>query len=180
MPDNRDNTWLRWMAVGVLALVEIGLVICLIAGHAETGLLIGTIIAVAALIVLTVRASDVALLAGGPRRQVGDLETLRQRLDETDRRTSDLVRLVLPRDEFHTLRKLAGRRFGPYAMGGGLERELRHLRQLGYVDVPSIGAIPRHGGELAESVRITPSGERFVELREQLEREAMAPRERVA
>ena len=109
-----------------------------------------------------------------------NLKLLRHRLDETDKRTSDLVRLVLPREEFHTLRKLAGRRFGPYALGNGLERELRHLRQLGYVDIPSIGAIPRQGGELAEAVQITPSGERFVELREQLERDAVAPQQPVA
>jgi len=172
---NRDNLWLRWAAVGVLAITEIGLVGCLIAGRSDAGLLIGTIIAVAAMIVVTVRASDMAALVVGSRPGRGELESLRHRLDETDKRTSDLVRLVLPREEFHTLRELAVRRFGPYALGGGLERELRHLRQLGYVDVPSIGAIPRHGGELAEAVRVTPSGERFVELREQLEREVIEP-----
>jgi hypothetical protein len=180
MPSNPDGLWLRWIAVGVLAVTEIGLVTCLVVDRTDAGPLIGTIIALAALIVVSVRASDVAAMTGGSRRSMGDLERLRHRLDETDRRTSDLVRLVLPRDEFQTLRKLAGRRFGPYAMGGGLERELRHLRQLGYVDVPSIGAIPRHGGELAEAVRITPAGERFVELREQLERQAVEPAEPVA
>ena len=180
MPNNRDGFWLRWVAVGVLAITEVGLIACLIGGQTDAGLLVGTIIALAALLVVTVRASDVSVLASGSLRGRGDLESLHDRLDETDKRTSELVRLVLPREEFQTLRKLAVRRFGPYAMGNGLERELRHLRQLGYVDVPSIGAIPRHGGELAEAVRITPSGERFVELREQLERDAVAPREPVA
>ncbi|HEX3147426.1 MAG TPA: hypothetical protein VHR66_05040 [Gemmataceae bacterium] len=158
MLGTREGIWLRWTVVGILAVTEICLVTCLLAGHTDNGPLIGTVIAVAALLVVTVRTSDVSAVAGGSARNRADLESLHERIDETIKRTSDLVRLVLPREEFQTLRKLSVRRFGPYAMGNGLERELRHLRQLGYVGVPSIGAIPRHGGELAEAVRVTPRG----------------------
>ena len=75
MPDNRDSIRLRWAAVGVLAVTEIGLVGCLLGGHTDSGLLIGTIIAVAALLVVTVRASDVALPGVNSRPGRGELET---------------------------------------------------------------------------------------------------------
>lgn len=179
MADQRDRL-LRWVAVGVLAAVEVGLVAGLLLKVADTGLLVGAITAIAAFLVVIVRASD---LRGQPFGRAGgraDLEALRYRVDEAERRTSDLVRLALPREVFACLRKLAGRRYGPYAMGTGLERELRYLRQLGYVDVPSIGAVPKHGAELSDFVKVTPAGERFVELRDQLEREALVPERRIA
>ena len=69
---------------------------------------------------------------------------------------------------FLNLKKLAGRRFGPYEMGAGLERELRHLRDIGYIDVRAIGSLPAKGDELSEFVSVTPAGERFVALREQM------------
>jgi hypothetical protein len=54
-------------------------------------------------------------------------------------------------------------------MSGGLQWELRHLRDLGYVDAESVRFMPKQGDELLDHVRVTPTGMMFVELRESLE-----------
>lgn len=58
--------------------------------------------------------------------------------------------------------------FGPFEMSGGLKRELYHLRDIGYVDVVSVGGIPQRGEDLSQHVRVTDAGRDFVRLRESI------------
>lgn len=70
---------------------------------------------------------------------------------------------------YDNLEKIASGKFGKYKqmkMGSGLQRELYHLRDIGYIDVHSIRDIPDKGDELSYHVKITPIGEKFVNLRE--------------
>jgi hypothetical protein len=71
-------------------------------------------------------------------------------------------------DMYSNLKKLSSGKFGPYRIeeSSGLERELYHLRDIDYIRVNSIRALPRSGENLSDHVQITPIGKRFVELRE--------------
>ncbi len=66
------------------------------------------------------------------------------------------------------LKKIASGNFGSYKMekGSGLQRELYHLRDIGYIEVFSIRNIPDMGNNLSDYVKITPIGNKFVNLRE--------------
>jgi hypothetical protein len=69
---------------------------------------------------------------------------------------------------YDNLRKIASGNFGQYKMerGSGLQRELYHLRDIGYIGAHSIRSIPDKGDNLSDHVKITPIGEKFVNLRE--------------
>jgi hypothetical protein len=64
------------------------------------------------------------------------------------------------------LKKLASGNFGQYEISKGLERELYHLRDIGYIKVTSIKAIPKSGENLSDHIEVTETGKMFVELRE--------------
>jgi hypothetical protein len=71
---------------------------------------------------------------------------------------------------YTNLAKIASGHFGPYVLerGSALERELYHLRDIGYIHVDSIRAIPGSGDNLSKYIGITEVGSKFVELREKL------------
>lgn len=73
---------------------------------------------------------------------------------------------------YTNLKKLASGYFGPYEGTRALERELYHLRDIAYIEVDSIHAIPKTGLNLSEHVKITEAGKEFVDLREAEYREA--------
>ncbi|MBM5816720.1 MAG: hypothetical protein FJ083_09080 [Cyanobacteria bacterium K_Offshore_surface_m2_239] len=64
---------------------------------------------------------------------------------------------------------MASGRFGRFQKTAGLERELYHLRDIGYIDVSSISDIPAEAANLFDSIGITEAGQRFVSLRVDLE-----------
>jgi hypothetical protein len=67
---------------------------------------------------------------------------------------------------YKNLKKIVSKRFGPYTMGVALDRELRFLRESGFIEVESISSIPRDGPDLSMYVSATKNGEEFVTLRE--------------
>jgi hypothetical protein len=95
-----------------------------------------------------------------------DLATVKSELSDLDKRVVQLFLLTMSPYMYANLRKLASGRFGDYEMSKGLEREIRHLRDLGYVTVESVSSIPASGNELLDYVAITPTGKDFVELRD--------------
>lgn len=54
-------------------------------------------------------------------------------------------------------------------MSDGLEREFRHLRDLEYVEVATVRAIPARGPDLSEYVSPIERGREFVDLRRELD-----------
>lgn len=95
-----------------------------------------------------------------------ELKSVRKDLEETNERISKLFLTTMAPMMYENLKKLATGHFGEYTMSKGLERELYHLRDLGYIDVPSIKGIPNNGPNLTEHVKVTSTGRLFVELRE--------------
>jgi hypothetical protein len=82
--------------------------------------------------------------------------------------------LSMSKPMYDNLVKIASGNFGTFKIdkGSGLQRELYHLRDIGYVQVHSIRHIPDEGTNLSDYVKITPIGKKFVELRESFVSEA--------
>ncbi|MGV9818745.1 hypothetical protein [Nocardia xishanensis] len=71
---------------------------------------------------------------------------------------------------WHNLAKLGSGSFGHYVMGKALDRELRYLRDVGYIDVRSIAQIPAEGDDLSDWVDVTRTGRDFIALRNEIAR----------
>lgn len=144
--------------------------------------MIGAIVIVAVLILVATTAERVRKLSAGPTGISTELDTIREvaknaedvahhardQLEETNRKVQRLFVMTMAEPMFHNLKKLSTDHFGPYEMSLGLERELRYLRDVGYIRVPSVGAIPKRDDDLSKHVRITAAGRDFVQLREEL------------
>ena len=112
----------------------------------------------------------------GEQVKLGPLEL--QRIEEKVNKVEEDVDITkqflmsMSKPMYDNLRKIASGNFGPYGMGrgSGLQRELYHLRDIGYIDAHSIRSIPDNGNNLSDYVKITPIGAKFVNLREVLRR----------
>ena len=97
-----------------------------------------------------------------------EINAVRNQVNDLGEQVSNLFLLTMSTPMYENLRKLASGKFGRYEKSGGLMRELRHLRDLGYIDCPSITNIPDIGHELLDHLSVTSTGHRFVELRESI------------
>lgn len=95
-----------------------------------------------------------------------EVRAVREDLEHVSDKVADLFLLTMAPAMYLNLRKLASGDFGLYEMNEGLERELYHLRDIGYITVESIKSIPNTGTNLSYLVQVTPAGKQFVELRE--------------
>ncbi len=98
-----------------------------------------------------------------------EVEIVRKNLEVTNERISNLFLTTMSPAMYENLKKLSSGTFGHYKINKGLKRELYHLRDIGYVKVKSITAIPAEGADLSRFVEITPTGKQFVEFRENIE-----------
>lgn len=111
-------------------------------------------------------------IQSGQQLEIGPLKL--QRIEEkvatveNDVNIAKQFLLSMSKPMYDNLKKIASGNFGPYIMerGSGLQRELYHLRDIGYIHVESIRNIPDRGDNLSLQVKITPIGEKFVNLRE--------------
>jgi hypothetical protein len=94
-----------------------------------------------------------------------ELNSVREDLERVNDRVAKLFLTTMAPLMYVNLSKLASGNFGPYEMSKGLERELYHLRDIGYVTIESIKAIPESGENLSDYVQVTETGILFVELR---------------
>lgn len=100
----------------------------------------------------------------------GRQTTAENRIREAERKIDRLFAHTMSSSMFDNLRKLSTGRFGQFKNGGGLRRELRHLRDIGYISVRGhIGDLPAEGDDLSTYVSVTPVGRQFVEFRNALE-----------
>lgn len=95
-----------------------------------------------------------------------ELDTVQKAVISIDSKIAALFMATMSRLMYVNLKKIGSGKFGAYKMSQGLERELYHLRDIGYIAVHSVKAIPTEGGNLSEYVQITPTGKQFMELRE--------------
>src|SRR5215216_6859453 len=117
--------------------------------------------------ILTKRLEEGSSFEIGPVK-IGELraeiKSVRKGLDEINERISQLFLTTMAPLMYENLKKIASGKFGKYQMSKGLERELYHLRDIGYIAVPSIKEIPASGENLSAHVQITSTGQQFIEL----------------
>ncbi|MFD3459141.1 hypothetical protein ACFWVM_05480 [Nocardia fluminea] len=95
-----------------------------------------------------------------------EVETLSKRVERVFLASMDA-------DMALNLRKLSNEDFGEYFMHAPLERQLRHLRDLGYIEVNcAISEIPNEGENLSQHVIATKTGRDFINLRDEARRAA--------
>ena len=169
----------QWAAAFVgIASIEAALLYKLIVGKTSTELIIAVCI-VGILLLLSSRLDALASISMGKEGFKAELRDLRKRISENERAIIDLIFLSMGDDAYINLKKLATGHFGKYEKPPdiGLETELYHLRNLGYVvlkenvkkEFPSIRDIPPEGPKLLDFVEATPAGKKYVELREKYE-----------
>ena len=104
-----------------------------------------------------------------------ELSQVRNGLDDVNEKIGKLFLATMAPAMFENLKKLSEGNFGKYEMSTGLERELYHLRDIGYIEVGSIKAIPKSGVNLSDYVVVKPAGRDFVALRKSLARPTPPP-----
>jgi hypothetical protein len=167
---------IQWAAVFVgIASIEIALLYKLIAGQAATNPteVIIAICIVGILFLLSPNVDGLKLISFGKEGFKAELEVLQKKTSENEQAIADLILLSMGDDAYLNLRKLATGAFGPYKkeLHMGLETELYHLRNLGYVTLNkerarSIFEIPESGDELSDYIEVTEAGKKYIGLRE--------------
>jgi hypothetical protein len=124
--------------------------------------------------VITKRLEAGSLVEVGPIK-IGELREevrgVKEQLSEVNGRVTSLFLTTMAPNMYLNLKKLSSGAFGKYTKTKGLERELYHLRDIGYIEIRSITAIPEEGDDLSQYVAITSTGAQFVELREKIEQD---------
>jgi len=151
--------------------VEIVLCVKLLLSQSVSAQLLIAMVMVAALVILSVRIFDITAFSLAKGELKAEMASVKEHLEETDRKIVKLFLLTMSGSMYDNLRKLVSGKFGHYELGIGLERELYHLRSIGYVDVESIQAIPKKGNDLSPYVKITETGKAFVAYRESMKAE---------
>jgi len=167
---------IQWAAVflGIVS-IEAALLYKLIVGQAAanpTEVIIAICI-VGILFTLSPNVDNMKLISFGKEGFKAELEVLQKKTSENERAITDLILLSMGDDAYLNLRKLATGSFGPYKKEPyvGLETELYHLRNLGYVvlnkdKARSIHEIAESGDELSDYIKVTEAGKKYIELRE--------------
>lgn len=101
--------------------------------------------------------------------EIGDLKNelniIKDDIASTNEMVSTLFLTTMSEPMYLNLCKLSTNDFGSFEMNNGLERELYHLRTIGYIDCLSIQAIPKKGNNLSDFATTTSTGKQFIELR---------------
>ena len=156
-----------------IASIEVALLYKLIVGQAATNPteLIIAICIIGILFMLSPNMDSITLVSFGGFR--AELEVLQKKTSENERAIANLILLSMGEDAYLNLRKLATGAFGPFKKPPhmGLEMELYHLRNLGYVvlnkeKAPSIHEIPESDDELSDYIEVTDAGKKYIELRD--------------
>jgi len=170
----------QWAAVFVgIASIEAALLYKLIVGQTSTELIIAVCI-VGILLLLSSKVDALALIVLGKEGFKVELRDLQKRISENERAIIDLIVHAMGDEAYGHLRTFANGPYGPYHKEHymGLETELYHLRNLGYVvlnkkKANSIFEIPESGDQLSDYIEITEEGKKYIELREKYEADKM-------
>jgi hypothetical protein len=178
--DGERPRWLQPIVIAGLAITEAALLYKLIVGQVATGSteLIIAICVVGVLLLLTGRIDSIESISVGKRGITAKMERIERRTTYLEREVEDLVFLSMGDDAYKNLQKLATGQFLNYRMPEleGLETELYHLRNLGYIQLKeelqktggAIHRLERDGTNknLCDYIEVTPRGKKYIELRE--------------
>jgi hypothetical protein len=163
---------LRWLLMSfVIAAVIAALLYRFLASQsAISGLELGAICFLALLFLLVSNVDKITNVTMGTSGFSLELQQLKMATSANDQAISDLILLAMGPATFYNLSKLASGSFGPYVKEKhiGLETELYHLRNLGYITLKnsrSIHEIPEKGEQLSDYFDVTDIGRRYIELR---------------
>jgi hypothetical protein len=179
----------RWpVLVFVVTLtVDAALLIKLLVSDNPSSGIIGAVVVLTTLTILVPRIPDIvrlrvfgmsAKLKGVEKRLAETTKNVQETQVEvarTNDRLDSLFALSISDWQFVNLQKLATGSFGPFVRSLGLENDLRHLRNHGYIDAASVRDIPNDGEELCDHVRVTDAGLSFLTFRESLALPAPRP-----
>lgn len=102
--------------------------------------------------------------------EIGELkaqvESVQKEMVALNEKASNLFLTTMSPDMYANLKKISSGSFGKFEVSKGLKRELYHLRDIGYIEIESITSIPVKDDNLSDYVKITSSGNSFIELRE--------------
>ncbi|MBN2196248.1 MAG: hypothetical protein JW751_25770 [Polyangiaceae bacterium] len=166
------------VSIVVLAVFLVVLVVNVARSGPDLIALAGSTVVLTVLVLVASKIESVRKLAVGEvQAEFDEVKTevkgmgleFRAELADFRRRLDHVIVHSMSAPMYENLQKLASGRFGPYEMTEGLRRELYHLRDVGYIDVQAIRAIPVSGSELSEHVAATRVGREFVDLRRQIE-----------
>lgn len=89
-----------------------------------------------------------------------------------DRKLLGIVNGMMSTDTYSKLKIFNSGNYGSFDNTSSLRRELRYLRQIGYITVRGrIHDLPSRGDDLSEYVTVTDAGRNFVDFREEYEAE---------
>lgn len=97
-----------------------------------------------------------------------DFKSVQRDLDETNNRIARLFITTMGENIYGNLKKMTTGNFRTYKKSKGLVRELYYLRDLGYIEVPSISDIPESVDQLSLYLLVTNTGREFIKLREEV------------
>jgi hypothetical protein len=102
-----------------------------------------------------------------------ELDSLQKKVSQNEKAIADLILNSMGPGAYDNLKRIAKEDFREYKKPHyqGLETELYHLRNLGYIRLKdntaeSIFDIPEQGPNLLEFIEVTPTGKSYIELRE--------------
>ncbi|MDF5725354.1 MAG: hypothetical protein PUP91_33875 [Rhizonema sp. PD37] len=167
---NKDYSAKWWAAFISITIIEAILLYMLISRQASE-LIVVAIIAIAFLLFLFPKIEDVLLLTFDRGRLETKLNSINKKVATNKTRVDKYYMLAIPKQMYETLKKLASNSYGPYQMSEVLERDVYHLRDIGYIDAGRIRDIPYEGTNLSTYVKITDAGKQFVEMRKGIEEE---------
>jgi len=165
----------QWAAasLGIAAIVAALLCKVLTNSTALTITELGAICFLGLLFVLASNVDGIRSITVGKEGFRVDLDRLQKTVSENDQAITELVLLSMGKDAYINLRKLATGSYGRFEKEPhmGLETELYHLRNLGYVELKegtahSIHEIPKEGPELSTYIRVTEEGQKYIRLRD--------------
>ncbi|MFE6925430.1 hypothetical protein ACFVAV_30760 [Nocardia sp. NPDC057663] len=98
------------------------------------------------------------------------IEQIESEVSDLNERVARAFLSSMSEPMWQNLAKLGEGNFGHYVMSKGLDRELRYLRDIGYIDVQSVAQIPEEGDSLSDWVSVTKTGRDFIALRKEIAR----------
>jgi hypothetical protein len=176
-PEKVDKLFVKRMTVAVFAVISLvlcGLLVKLFMDPANAAATAAACVTLGIVLMLTPRLSELVRF-GYKDGSVGAeferrLTTAERKAQENQNRIDNLFLNSMDEDIFYNLKKLASGHFEHYKRQSALDRQLHHLRDMGYIKCFNIGAIPQEGDDLSRYVTVTEPGKKFVEFREEAEK----------
>jgi hypothetical protein len=171
--------WPVFVFVTTLA-ADIALLVKLMISQDPSSSLIAAVVILTVVIILVPRIPDIARLKvfgmsaqlrtvkQGLAETKKEVQVAQENVVKTNERLDGLFALSLSDWQFVNLQKLASGNFGQFVRSLGLENDLRHLRNHGYIEAASVRDVPNSGEELCDYVRVTNAGRSFLRFRESL------------